>query len=88
MWVLNLVIYIRVEEPGRVFENGMLRKKVGPKRDKATGQWRRLRNEKFHDMYSSASIVWAIKSKRMRWPGFVTDIGERRGTCSVLVGEL
>jgi hypothetical protein len=48
-----------------VFEIGVLRKKVGPKRDKGTGPWRRLRNEEFHDMYSSASIMWAIKSKRM-----------------------
>ena len=43
----------------------MLRKEVGPKRDEVTGQWRRLSNEEFHDTYSSASIIWAIKSKRM-----------------------
>jgi hypothetical protein len=49
----------------RVFENSVLKKKVEPKREEVTGEWRRLHKEEFHDMCSSASIIWVTKSRRM-----------------------
>jgi hypothetical protein len=54
-----------------VFENRVLRKIFGPKRDEATGEWRKLQNEELNDLYCSPNIVWVIKSSRMRWEGHV-----------------
>jgi len=71
----------------RVFENRVLRRIFGPKRDKETGEWRRLHNEKLNDLYSSPSIIRVIKSRRMRWAGHVVRMGERRGVYRVLVGK-
>jgi hypothetical protein len=70
-----------------VFENRVLMKIFGPKRDKVTGEWRRLHNEKLHDLYSSPNVMWVNKSRRIRWPGHVAQIGERRGGYSALVGK-
>ena len=53
----------------RVFENMVLRRIFGPKRDEVTGEWRRLHNEELNDLYSSPNIVRVIKSRRMRWAG-------------------
>jgi hypothetical protein len=50
-----------------VFENRVLRRIFGPKRDKTTGEWRRLHNEELSDLYSSPNIIRVIKSRRMRW---------------------
>jgi hypothetical protein len=61
----------REEQRLRVFENRVLRRIFGPKRDEATGEWRRLRNEELNDLYSSPNIVRVIKSRRMRWAGHV-----------------
>jgi hypothetical protein len=58
-----------------VFENGVLKGIFGSKRDDVTGEWRKLHNEKLNDLYSSPSIVRAIKSKRMRWAGHVARMG-------------
>ena len=55
----------------RVFENMVLRRIFGPRRDEVTGEWRRLHNEELNDLYSSPNIVWVIKSIRMRWAGHV-----------------
>jgi hypothetical protein len=52
-----------------VFESRVLRRIFGPKRDEATGDWRRLPNEERNDLYSSPNIIWAVKSRRMRWAG-------------------
>jgi hypothetical protein len=52
-----------------VFENRVLRRIFGPKRDEATGEWRRLHNEELNDLYSSPNIIRVIKSRRMRWRG-------------------
>ena len=71
----------------RMFENRVLRRIFGPKRDKTTGVWRKLHNEEFNDLYSSPSIVQVIKSKSVRWVGHVTDMGESRGVYSILVGN-
>jgi len=70
-----------------VFDNGVLRRIFGPKRDEVTGEWRKLHNEKLNDLYSSPSIVRVIKSRRMRWVGRVTRMGERRCVYRVLVGK-
>jgi hypothetical protein len=71
----------------RVFENRVLRRILGPKRDKVTGEWRRLHNGELNDLYSSPNIVRVIKSRRMRWAGHVARMGERRGTYKILVGR-
>jgi hypothetical protein len=70
-----------------VFENRMLRRIFGPKRDEVTGGWRELHNEELHGMYSSPSIVRVIKARRMRWAGHVERMGEMRGAYDILVGR-
>jgi hypothetical protein len=65
-WSLTLKEEHRLE----VFENRVLRRIFGPRRDEVTGEWRKLRNEELHDLYSSPSIIIIIKSK-MRWTGHV-----------------
>jgi hypothetical protein len=58
-----------------VFENRMLRRIFGPKRDEVTGEWRKLHNEELRDLYSSPSIIRIIKSMRMRLAGHVAGMG-------------
>jgi hypothetical protein len=70
----------------RVFENRMLRKIFGPKREE-DGSWRKLHNDKLHDLYSSPNIVRVIKSRRLIWAGYVACMGEGRGAYRVLVGR-
>jgi hypothetical protein len=62
-----------------VFENRVLRRMFGPKRDEVTCEWRKLHNKEFYDLYSSPSIIRIIKLRRMRWAGHVARMG-RRGT--------
>jgi hypothetical protein len=71
----------------RVIENRVLRKIFGPNRKEVTGEWRKLHNVEFHDLYSSPTIVRVIKSRRMRWVGDVARIGEGRDLNWVLVGK-
>jgi hypothetical protein len=54
-----------------VFENRVLRRIFGPKRDEVTGKWRKLHIEELHDLYSSSSIIRLVKERRMRWAGHV-----------------
>ena len=67
---------LREERKLRVFENRVLRRIFGPRRDEVMGQWRRLHNEELNDLYSSSNIVRVIKSRRMRWAGHVERMGE------------
>jgi hypothetical protein len=62
----------------RVFENRVLRRIRGPKRDEVTGEWWKLRNEELNELYSSPNTVRVIKSRRMKWAGHVVCMGERR----------
>jgi hypothetical protein len=62
-----------------MFENKVLRRIFGPKRDKVTRVWRKLRNEELKDLYSSPNIVRVIKCRKMRWTGHVECMGDRRG---------
>jgi len=79
-WPLTL----REERKLRVFENMVLRRIFGPRRDEVTGEWRRLHNEDLNDLYSSPTIVRVIKSRRMRWAGHVARMSEERGVYRVL----
>jgi hypothetical protein len=71
----------------RVIENMVLRRKFGPKRDKVTGEWRRLHNKELYALYSSPNIIRVIKSRRLRWAGHITRVGKRRSAYKVLVGK-
>ena len=63
----------------RVFENKVLRRIFGSRRDEVTGEWKRLYNEELNDLYCSPNIVRVIKCRRMRWAGHVARMGEERG---------
>jgi PAS domain-containing protein len=76
---------LREEHRLRVFENRVLRRIFGPKRDEVTGEWRKLHNEELHDLYSSPSIIRTIKERRMRWAGHVARVGEKRNVYRFLV---
>jgi len=82
-WSLKL----REERKLRLFENMVLRRIFGSRRDEVMGEWRRLHNEELNDLYSSSNIVRVIKSRRMRWAGHVARMGEARGVYRVLVGK-
>jgi hypothetical protein len=71
----------------RVFENRVLRRIFGPKRDEVTGEWRKLHNKEIHYLYSSPNIIRIIKSRRMRWAGHVARLAEKRDAYRLLVGK-
>ena len=83
IWSLTL----REEHRLRVFQNSMLRRVFGPKRDEVTGEWRKLHNEEFRDLYSLPNIMRVVKSRRMRCLGHVAHMGEGIGVHRVLVGK-
>jgi hypothetical protein len=70
-----------------VFENRVLRRIFGPKRDEVTGRWRQLHNEKPLTLYSSLGSIRVIKSRRMRWAGQIARMGEMRNAYKILVGR-
>jgi hypothetical protein len=78
---------LREEHRLRVFENRMLRRIFGPKRDEVTGEWRKLHNEELHKLYSSPNIIRMVKSRRMRWAEHVAGMGEKRNAYRILVGK-
>ncbi|KAJ4433934.1 hypothetical protein ANN_16253 [Periplaneta americana] len=77
---------LREEHRLRVFENKVLRKIFGSKRDEVTGEWRKLHNTELHALYSSPDVIRDIKSRRLRWAGHVARMGESRNAYRVLVG--
>jgi hypothetical protein len=82
-WSLTL----REEHRLRVFENRVLRRIFGPKRDEVTAEWRKFHNEELHNFYSSPYIIRQVKSRRMRWAGHVARMGEERKVNKVLMGK-
>jgi hypothetical protein len=68
-------VTLREEHKLKVFENRVMRKIFGPTWNEVTGWWRKLHNEELHNLYSSASIITIIKSRRMRFVGHVEQIG-------------
>ena len=78
---------MREERRLRVFENRVLRRIFGPKRDEVTGELRKLHNEELSDLYALPNIVRVVKSRRMRWAGHVARMGHGRGVHRVLVGK-
>ena len=70
-----------------MFENRVLRRTFGPKRDEVTRKWRKLHNEELNGLYSSPNISQVINMRRMRWAWHVVHMEERRGVYRVLVGE-
>jgi hypothetical protein len=83
----NWSLTLREERRLRVFENRVLRRIFGPKRDEVTGEWRKLHHEELSDLFSIPNILWVVKSRRMRWAGHVARMGEGRGVHRVLVGN-
>jgi hypothetical protein len=86
LWITKIVyciivnsLTLREEHRLRVFENRVLRRIFGPKRNQVTGERRKLHNKELHDLNSKPSIIRIIKSRRMRWAGHVARMG-RRGT--------
>ena len=70
-----------------MFENKVLRKIIGAKRDEITGEWRKLHNAKLHEFYSSPNIIRNLKSRRLRWAGHVARMEKFRNANRVLVGK-
>jgi hypothetical protein len=93
--ILPVVLYgcetwsltVREEYKLRVFENRVLRRILGPKRDGATGGWRKLHNEELPTLYSSPSIIRIIKWRRMKWAGHVARMEEKRNVYRLFVGK-
>jgi len=91
--ILHIVLYgcetwsltLREERRLRVFDNKVLRRIFGPRRDEVTGDWRILHNEEINVLYSSPNIVRVIKLRRMRWAGHVARMDEKREVYRVLV---
>jgi hypothetical protein len=82
-WSLTL----REEHRLRVFQNRVLRKIFGLKRDEVMGEWRKLHSEELRHLYSSPSIIRIIKLSRMRWAGHVARMWEMRNAYRLLVGK-
>jgi hypothetical protein len=70
-----------------VFENRVLRRILGPKRDEVTGEWRKLHNEEPHKLHSSPSIIRMMKPRRMIWAGYAARMGEKRNAYRILMGK-
>jgi hypothetical protein len=83
----TLSLTLREEHRLRVFENSVVWGIFGPKRDEVTGEWRKLHNREPYNLYSTPDIIRQIISRRMRWVGHATRMGEGRNVYRVLVGK-
>jgi hypothetical protein len=70
-----------------VFENRILTRIFGPKRNEVTGDWRNLHKKELHDLYSLRSIIKTIKTRKMRWVGLIERMGEKRNAYTLSVGK-
>jgi hypothetical protein len=70
-----------------LFENKVLRRIIGPKRDDVIERWRKLHNEELQNLYSSPNIIRMFKSRRMGWAGYLAGMGEEGNVCRILVGK-
>jgi hypothetical protein len=70
---------------GAIFDNRVLRRIFGPKRDEVTEEWRKLHNGELHNLYSSPDIIRQNKSREIRWAGNVAGMGERTKVYRILV---
>jgi hypothetical protein len=86
-WCETWSLTLREEHKLRVFENMVLRRIFGPKRDQVMGGWRKLHNEELHNLYSLPSIIRIIKLRRMRWAGHVAQMGEKKNVYRLLAGK-
>ena len=84
---VKLGLTLREELRLRVFENRVLTRIFGPKRDKVAGEWRKLHNGELNDLYPSPIIFRVINLRRIRWVGNVAHMGERGGEYRILVGK-
>jgi hypothetical protein len=81
--ILPVILYgcetwsLTLREELRVFENKVLSRIFGPKRNETTGDWRKLQNEEFHNLHFSPNKIWMMHSRRMRWAGYVARMGSR-----------
>jgi hypothetical protein len=83
----NWSLTLRKEHRLRVFENRVLRRILGLKKWKVTGEWGKLHDEELHDLYASPSIVRIIKTRSVRWTRHVSQMGEKRNMYRLFVGE-
>jgi hypothetical protein len=84
---VKLGLTLREEYRLGVFENRVLRRIFGPKRNEVTGEWRKMHNEELNDLYSSPSIIRIIKERMMRWDGHVARMGVKRNVYRLLVAK-
>jgi hypothetical protein len=82
-----LVSDIKGSTNTEVYENRVLRRIFGPKRDDTMEGWRKLHNEKLHNLCSWSNIIRMIKSRRMKWTGHIACMGEKRNACRAFVGK-
>jgi hypothetical protein len=78
---------LKEEHRLRVFENRVLRRIVGPRRDEVMGGWKKLHSEELHGLYASPSIIRIMKSRRMRWAGHVAQMVEKSIAHRLLMGK-
>ena len=83
----TLSLTLSEEHRLRVFENKVLRKIFGAKKDEITGEWRKLHNTELHTLYSSPNIIRSLKSRRLRWAGHVARKEQSRNAYRVKVGK-
>jgi hypothetical protein len=87
VWRETWSLTLREKQKLKVFENRVLRRIFGPKRDEMTGEWRKLHNEELRDLYSSPSIIRIINSGWMRWAWHVARMGKKRNAYRLFVGK-